>query len=53
MLFTSYAFVFAFLPISLAGFFVAARAGRMAAACGWFLHHFFFMGGGIPAICRF
>ena len=32
MLFNSYIFVFAFLPISLAGFFVVARFGRSVAA---------------------
>ena len=32
MLFNSYVFVFAFLPVSLAGFFAVARFGRSAAA---------------------
>jgi alginate O-acetyltransferase complex protein AlgI len=33
VLFTSYAFLFAFLPVALAGFFLAARwTGRRAAA---------------------
>ncbi len=33
MLFNSYVFVFAFLPVALIGFHVAALAGRSAAAC--------------------
>ena len=33
MLFNSYTFVLAFLPLALTGFFAAARLGRRAAGC--------------------
>ena len=35
MLFNSYAFLLAFLPLALAGFFVAARLGGPPLAAGW------------------
>ncbi len=49
MLFTSYVFLFAFLPVALAGFFLAARlAGRRAAATWLIAASFVFYGWWTP-----
>ncbi len=37
MLFTSYSFLFAFLPLALAGFFLAARTGGRRAGALWLI----------------
>ncbi len=50
MLFTSYVFLFAFLPVALPGFFLAARwAGRRAAACWLVVASLVFYGWWSPA----
>jgi D-alanyl-lipoteichoic acid acyltransferase DltB (MBOAT superfamily) len=50
MLFNSYEFLFAFLPITLAGFFLVAAAGNKALAIGWLVAaSLFFYGWWNPA----
>ena len=44
MLFNSYGFIFAFLPLALAGFFIAGRWGRAAATAWLLLASVFFYG---------
>jgi alginate O-acetyltransferase complex protein AlgI len=44
MLFNSYVFILAFLPIALLGFFVASRIGRRAAGCWLIAASLFFYG---------
>jgi len=51
LLFNSYVFLFVFLPVVLAGFFLAARLGRRAAG-GWLVvSSFVFYGWWNPAFC--
>src|SRR5690348_10665328 len=49
MLFNSYVFLFAFLPVSLLGFYALARLGRQAAAAWLVLVSLFFYGWWNPA----
>ena len=49
MLFNSYVFMLAFLPLSLFGFHVTARAGRSVAACWLIAASFGFYGWWNPA----
>ena len=44
MLFNSYGFLFAFLPLALAGFYVSSRVGRQPAAAWLIVASFFFYG---------
>ena len=44
MLFNSYIFIFAFLPIALGGFFAASHLGRRAAGCWLIAASLFFYG---------
>lgn len=51
MLFNSYAFLFAFLPIALAGYFLLGRRSITLAA-GWRWPRCSSTAGGTRAICR-
>jgi len=44
VLFNSYVFILAFLPIALAGFFAASRLGRRVAGCWLIAASLFFYG---------
>ena len=51
MLFNSYAFLFAFLPVTLAGFFLAGRVNRQAASIWLVVASFVFYGWWNPVFC--
>ena len=38
MLFNSYAFIFGYVPVTLAGFFLLARSSHRWQRCGWRQH---------------
>jgi hypothetical protein len=47
MLFNSYTFIFLFLPLTFAVFFLLARASHVMALAGWRQHRCSFTAGGI------
>ena len=50
MLFNSYEFLFAFLPVTLVAFFVLGRASASLAVASLTLASVFFMVGGTPSL---